>query len=124
MNTKTFPAAMALLVSMTTTLAAQSLTIDRDVLTQGSTTEVSYSDPSRAGKTIVVVVSDGGVIPSTQNIYIALDANGNGSVIWEVPAWSEASFTPPSGKDITLPCLSPSGDGTAWTPFLAGMQLG
>ena len=95
--------AALLLSALTSTLAAQTLTVDPgDVIPAGSTATVSYTDTSRAGQTIVVTVV-GGVPPTQQEIFITLDAKGKGSAPWTAPAnWPSAYFTGPGGASLRV----------------------
>ncbi|MHC4516123.1 MAG: hypothetical protein ACYS5W_20825 [Planctomycetota bacterium] len=70
-------------------------------LQAGSTTQVTYSDPSRAGDSVMVEI-DNGVAGEVQVIEIPLDENGNGSVDWDVPAqgWFVAKFNVPDAPDV------------------------
>ena len=71
----------------------------------GTTATIKYSDPNLAGRTILVEITDGGVL-NQQEAYVTiqLDANGNGTATWCVPecGWSQARFTAPEAATIAL----------------------
>ncbi len=87
-------AAAAVLCSiLSSSLFAQVLTVPP--LTAGTTARVSYSNPSFAGKRIVITVT-GGTPSTTHEIFVDLDASGNGSKSWLVPSsWVLATFNAP-----------------------------
>jgi hypothetical protein len=77
-------------------LFAQSLTIGPgEILEGGSLASLSYSNPARAGQTIVVTLV-GGTPQTTQEVMIRLDGAGNGTSSWSVPTdWDKANVTAP-----------------------------
>ena len=81
---------------------AQTLTVTPDpVLTAGDTAKISYSDPQRAGQTVVVTVT-GGFPVQTIEIPIPLGSDGSGSGTWTVLSWHSASFNAPGVPELTL----------------------
>ena len=98
MNALTRPAAKALFVfSLFASMAfAQTMTIDPDLfLTAGSTCDIFYSDPAKANMTVVISVTKVSTEPIQEELFIELDANGYGSVTWDVPYWRNVSFGAP-----------------------------
>jgi hypothetical protein len=60
-------------------------------MTAGQPTAVTYSNPDRAGESILVKVDNGE--GEVEVIEIQLDKNGKGSEDWDVPAnWMGANF--------------------------------
>lgn len=86
-------------------LRAQSLVVNPgDVLTAGSQAEITYSNPALAGQKVTVEVSGGFPVPSTQQVTIQLDADGNGVGSWTVTSdWRSARFNAPSVQEVTIP---------------------
>jgi hypothetical protein len=81
-------------------LVAQSLKISPgEIVTEGDTVTFDYSDPSSPGITIVIEVS-GGFPPETVELFVTLDADGNGSTTWKARAgWSTAYITAPDVEE-------------------------
>lgn len=75
-------------------LAAQSLTVTPNPLTQGGTANLSYTNAALAGQLIEVVVT-GGLPVVQQVVAIQLDGAGHGTGSWKVANWSTATFTAP-----------------------------
>ena len=86
--------------------ATPTLTVGGAVLQQGSSVQVSYSNAAMGGQTIVVDV-DNGMRRNTQvsTIEITLDANGNGSAMWNVPTWTAANFNAPGAPEVSCSVL-------------------
>lgn len=86
-------------------LAAQTLTVQPSpVLTAGDVATIRYSQPGMAGKDIVVKVSGGFPVPSTETVVIHLDKNGEGSATWIVNGnWSTARFNGGDAPEVSLP---------------------
>ena len=84
-------------------LLAQSLKISPgDIVTEGQEVNFDYSDPSSAGVTIVIEVS-GGVPPETVELFVTLDADGNGSTTWKARGgWGTAYVTAPGVEEQIL----------------------
>lgn len=90
---------------------AASLNISPDPLTVGEKATITYSNPDRAGQTIIVDIDDGGVpTPKTSFVEITLDAAGDGSAKWTVPNWEGANFQAPGVGTQTVVIL-PAGGG-------------
>ena len=80
---------------------APSMSVNPDVLVQGGTATISYSNPKLAGQTIVVDIDNGRPRNTqTATIEITLDADGNGCATWAVPAWDFAAFNAPGVAEI------------------------
>jgi hypothetical protein len=97
-------AAFALLLA-SSSLVAQNLRITPGgVLHPGTTAQVNYRDPQRAGQTIAVTVTGGFPVPVTQEVLITLDDKGNGTGQWAVPAgWRNAKFNAPGCSEQVVP---------------------
>lgn len=98
MNTN-FPmrriAAISLLSMVLGTASAQTMTVNPGTLTAGGTMTVEYSDPSKAGKTVVITVAHS--FPTqTIALPITLDGNGNGSASTTVPAANKVFVNGPN----------------------------
>jgi hypothetical protein len=83
-------------------LAAQTITIDEGcVLTAGSTVQVAFSDPSKAGEDVTVTVTGGFPVPTSTTLTITLDENGEGSTSWVVSTlWRSVSFTGSGAPEV------------------------
>lgn len=83
-----------------------SLSVTPDVLQAGSSTTVTYSNPSMAGQTVVIEVDNGmrggG---ETMSIEIDLDENGVGRKNWNVPLWWGANFNAPGVAEVHAPIM-------------------
>jgi len=88
-----------------------SLSVNPDPLTQGGSATVSYSDPSKAGESVTVDIDNGSRRnPETTSVVIELDANGEGTVIWQVPNWSQANFNAPGAAEVGVPVVESGED--------------
>lgn len=90
------PLAAALLSFLATGVAAQTLTISPGTTVQaGALVTFNYSNPGLPNRTVVVQIT-GGIPPTTYDVVIVLDANGNGSGTWTVPAgWRKGYVNAP-----------------------------
>lgn len=80
------------------------LTVNPDVLTQGSVATVAYTNPSRAGQTVLIQVDNGDRHnPLTTTIEIVLDEDGHGVATWDVPYWRRAKFNAPDVPEVYCP---------------------
>ncbi len=81
----------------------ESLSVAENVLSPGGSATVTYTDPSSAGETVLIVVDNGGVDTEWDYVLINLDANGQGTGTWSVPesGWFMAVFTAPDGSSTT-----------------------
>jgi hypothetical protein len=68
----------------------------------GETVSIEYSNPARAGQWVTVHIDDGGNPPTCESVSILLDAGGNGSAPWVVPAWCYASFNAPDVAEVSI----------------------
>ena len=92
------------LLALTGILSAQTLTVPNGALTVGDSIPISYSNPAMPGKKVTVTIDDGAFpTPNTVQIVIQLDASGNGSTQWIVPAWELATFNAPAVPEETRP---------------------
>lgn len=80
---------------------AQTLKVPEKI-SRRDTVTIEYSDPWRAGETILVEIDDG-AFPDAHviEISITLDAKGMGSARWKVLDWESASFNAPGVHEIT-----------------------
>ena len=88
--------------------AQGALDVSPDSLEAEGQAEIGYSNPSRAGETIIVEIDDGGT--QTDSLEIELDANGEGSTTWKVPDWDGANFNAPDATEVTRWILRPTWD--------------
>ena len=77
------------------------------VVTAGEEVTVTYSDPSRAGRTIMVLIDNGGSDPEWDYVVIDLDERGTGSTTWRVPEWFSVVFTAPGAESVSVLVSSP-----------------
>ncbi len=91
--------------------AQGTLDVSPDSLEAEGQAEIGYSNPKRAGETIIVEIDDGGS-PRTQtdSLEIELDASGEGSTTWKVPDWDGANFNAPDATEVTRWILRPIWD--------------
>lgn len=102
-----FTVAAALAPGLAAQKTAQpSLQLSSDVLAVGKTVTVVYSNPDKAGETVVVEV-DNGMREGTElrSIKLRLDANGVGRAVWDVPEWWGANFNAPGVAEVHAPIL-------------------
>jgi len=74
-------------------------------VTGGETVTVGFSDPSRAGQTITIYVSNGEPPPFDEEIEIKieLDVDGNGSAKWVADGgWEQAIFSGGEAARVTV----------------------
>lgn len=80
---------------------AQKLQVNPDPLVAGGTAEINYSDPSKAGQTIIVTIDGPGFpVPAVVEVAIPLDGQGNGGAKWPVPNWPWALFNAPGCREV------------------------
>jgi hypothetical protein len=80
---------------------APSLSVNPSCLTQGGSATLSYSNPAMAGQTVVIDIDNGMVRRrETTSVEIVLDAKGNGTALWTVPAWDFAKFNAPGVAEV------------------------
>lgn len=80
-----------------------SMTVDPGPLTAGSSAEVTYSNPAKAGEEVEIEIDNGSRRnPEDVTIKIKLDENGNGSYKWVVPieGWYVANFNAPDVHEV------------------------
>jgi hypothetical protein len=86
------------------TQQSPSLSVNPDVLQEGGSASVSYSNSALAGQSVVINVTDGRrKNPQTAVIEIVLDSNGNGCASWSVPSWFMATFNAPGACEVSCP---------------------
>lgn len=72
------------------------------VMAPGTTATITYSDPSKAGVTIGVVVK-GGYPVVEQLVSVTLDANGVGTGTWTAPSgWTAATFLASDANSVRV----------------------
>lgn len=88
-------------------LAQGSISVNPGVLRAGDSATINYSNPNRAGQVVLIEIDNGSRrTPQTATIEIHLDANGNGSASWAVPAWMVAKFNAPDAAEVSCPVVS------------------
>jgi len=84
---------------------AQQLTLSESgVLQAGESIKVEYSDPSRAGDTVTITISNGDIDPLYEEVSfdVTLDASGKATIEWTVDGeWDHAVFSGPGASPIT-----------------------
>ena len=92
-------------LALTSSLTAQSVEVPT-VLTAGTAVTIGYVNPGMAGQTVLIDV-DNGMRRNTQTavIEITLDANGRGTVSWQVPSWLGANFNAPEAAEQHAPIV-------------------
>lgn len=100
-----FTARLFALTLLAATASAQTLTVSGGAILQGGDTVLlTYTDPAKAGQTVVVLVSGGFPTPTVSEVAIVLDANGQGTGKWVVNAgWRSANFDAPDVSGFTVP---------------------
>lgn len=79
---------------------AQRLDVPGPTLQQGELIDVTYTDASRAGQRIKIVIDNLDPLnPQSEKIEIELDETGRGTVQWRVPKWHVARFEGPGGTE-------------------------
>lgn len=79
---------------------AQRLDVPGPNLQQGDVIDVVYTDASRAGQRITIVVDNLDPLnPQAEKIEIELDETGRGTVPWRVPKWIWVRFEGPEGGE-------------------------
>src|SRR5688572_11186040 len=94
-----------MLAALSTTVHAQAeLKVTPPTPAPGAVVTVEYSDPSKAGLTVTVQVSDNSFpVPRTSSVDIPLGADGKGRVQWTVPLlWLIAIFNAPDAEEVTV----------------------
>lgn len=80
------------------------LTVNPGTLQRGSSAQIRYRNPQRAGETVLVEIDNGlRRNPQSTAIEITLDANGEGSASWVVPDWLGANFNAPDVPETFCP---------------------
>lgn len=118
---------MAMVLGVLATVsAAQSLTVP-DRLTVGNSITIGYSDASRAGQTVTVIIDSGQLPePVIQQVQISLDGSGNGTATWNVPNWDLAKFNAPGVQEamrVIYPGVSGPAAEVTWTEELWSLVL-
>ncbi|MCB9877579.1 MAG: hypothetical protein H6835_08275 [Planctomycetes bacterium] len=93
-------------VTAAKTVGDPKMAVGPNVLTSGSMATITYSDPSRAGQTILVTIDNGmRRTPEVQTVEIVLNENGVGTANWLVPAWDGAKFNADGVAEVFRPIL-------------------
>jgi hypothetical protein len=84
----------ALSFLLASSLAAQSISVASGPLSAGANTTIGVNDPSKAGSTVCVTISSQGPNPERVQVFVTLNGQGSGEVVWPVPAagWTKAYF--------------------------------
>jgi hypothetical protein len=84
----------ALSFLLTSSLAAQSISVPPGPLTSGASVTVGVNDPNKAGSTVTVTISSQHPNPARVQVNISLNAQGVGEATWTVPTagWTKAYF--------------------------------
>lgn len=84
--------------------SAATLSVNPGVLTKGSQATIRYVNPAMANQTVVIDIDNGarrnGIV---LHVEIHLDAKGEGTCGWTVPAWFGANFNAPGVGEVTCP---------------------
>lgn len=92
---------LGMLLSAATALAQATLTVTDGVLDVGQSIEIEYSNPARAGGSVVVTMDNGEIPLATLEVVIQLDARGKGKVEWIVPDWWWVSFNADGAREVS-----------------------
>lgn len=95
-------------------LGQGTLGVEPGVLTAGGEATITYSNPTRAGESVKVLIDDGGLLETQyDSVTIQLDEQGNGKGKWDVPlGWTSAYFNAPEASTIRRAILESSEDDT------------
>jgi hypothetical protein len=93
------------LFMLTSMATAQQLNLGTEgVLQAGETVKVEFVDPSRAGETVTITISNGEAPPFDEEVSfdVTLDATGSGTIEWTVNAnWEFARFFAPGVAELS-----------------------
>jgi hypothetical protein len=85
------------------TVTAQDLSVSADVARPGDAVDVKYSNPSMAGQSVKIEISNSDPVrPRTVVFEITLDESGGGSFTWIVEDWDWAEISAPGARDATI----------------------
>lgn len=82
--------------------SAQTMWVTPTNPSPGDPVTIHFNDPTRAGQTVKVTVSDGGFPEITETVEIALDDTGKGTGTWLVRDWFIATFIAEGVEDVTI----------------------